>query len=49
MRKGDKLFILGVLVLSWVMGNVMKEVTANEITKRVSGESNYIVEEMIHD
>lgn len=49
MRKGDKLFILGVILLSWVMGNVMKEITANEIAKRVSGESNYIVEEMVHD
>lgn len=49
MRKGDKLFILGVILLSWVMGNVMKGITANEIAKRVSGDSNYIVEEMIHD
>lgn len=49
MRKGDKLFILGVVVLSIIMGRVMKEITSNEIEKRVSGEANYIVEELTND
>lgn len=43
MSREDKLFIVGILILTCVMGMVMKVVTSNVVAKRASENSQYIV------
>ena len=43
MSRENKLFIVGILILTCVMGMIMKVVTSNVVTKRVSENSQYIV------
>ena len=43
MSREDKLFIVGVLILTCVMGMVMKVVTSNVVAKRMSEINQCIV------
>ena len=43
MSREDKLFIVGVLILTCVMGMVMKVVTSNVVAKRMSENNQCIV------
>lgn len=43
MSREDKLFIVGILILTCVMGIVMKEITSNEVAKRMSENNQCIV------
>lgn len=41
MSRENKLFIVGIIILTCVMGIVMKVVTSNEVAKRLSSEEQY--------
>ena len=43
MSREDKLFIVGIIILTCVMGMVMKVVTSNVVTKRMSENNQCIV------
>ena len=43
MSRENKLFIVSIIVLTYIMGIVMKEITSNEVAKRASENSQYIV------
>ena len=44
MSRENKLFIVSILVLTYIMGLVMKEITSNEVAQRLSAEDRqYIV------
>lgn len=43
MSREDRLFIVGILILTCIMWKVMKLVTSNEIAKRMSENNQYIV------
>lgn len=43
MSREDRLFIVGMLILTCIMWKVMKLVTSNEIAKRMSENNQYIV------
>ena len=43
MSREDKLFIVGIIILTCVMGMVMKVVTSNVVAKRMSENNQYIV------
>ena len=46
MSRENRLFIVGVIILTCVMGIVMKVVTSNEVAKRLANKEQYaIVEE----
>lgn len=45
MSREDKLFTVGILILTCVMGIVMKIVTSNEVAKRMSNEEQCIMVE----
>lgn len=49
MSREDNLFTVGILILTCVMGIVMKVVTSNEVAKRMSNEDQYTVVEEYHD
>lgn len=48
MSREDKLFIVGILILTFVMGMVMKVVTSNEVAKRLANEEQYAMVEEYH-
>ena len=41
MSREDKLFIVGILILTCVMGMIMKVVTSNVVAKRLANEEQY--------
>ena len=43
MSRENKLFIVGILILTCVMGMIMKVVTSNVVTKRMSENNQCIV------
>lgn len=43
MSREDKLFIVGILILTCVMGMIMKVVTSNVVAKRMSESNQCIV------
>ena len=43
MSREDKLFIVGIIILTCVMGMVMKVVTSNVVAKRMSEKNQCIV------
>ena len=45
MSREDKLFIVGILILTFVMGMVMKVVTSNVVAKRLANEEQYAIVE----
>lgn len=45
MSREDKLFIVGILILTFVMGMVMKVVTSNVVAKRLANEEQYAMVE----
>ena len=49
MSREDKLFIVGILILTFVMGMVMKVVTSNEVAKRLANEEQYAMVEEYND
>ena len=49
MSREDKLFIVGILILTCVMGMVMKVVTSNEVAKRLANEEQYAMVEEYND
>ena len=48
MSREDKLFIVGILILTFVMGMVMKVVTSNVVAKRLANEEQYAIVEEYH-
>lgn len=48
MSREDKLFIVGILILTFVMGMVMKVVTSNVVVKRLANEEQYAMVEEYH-
>lgn len=48
MSREDKLFIVGILILTFVMGMVMKVVTSNVVAKRLANEEQYAMVEEYH-
>ena len=48
MSREDKLFIVGILILTFVMGVVMKVVTSNVVAKRLANEEQYAMVEEYH-
>lgn len=48
MSREDKLFIVGILVLTFVMGMAMKVVTSNVVAKRLANEEQYAMVEEYH-
>ena len=49
MSREDKLFIVGILILTFVMGMVMKVVTSNVVAKRLANEEQYAMVEEYND
>lgn len=49
MSRENRLFIVGIVILTCVMGMVMKVVTSNEVARRMSNEDQYTVVEEYHD
>ncbi|MGM9544132.1 MAG: hypothetical protein ACI3T9_04050 [Romboutsia timonensis] len=49
MSRENKLYIVSILVLTYIMGLVMKEITSNEIARRVTNEEQYIMVEEQYD
>ena len=45
MSREDKLFIVGIIILTCVMGMVMKVVTSNVVAKRLANEEQYAMVE----
>lgn len=45
MSKENRVFIVGILILTYVMGMIMKVVTSNEVAKRLSNEEQYAMVE----
>lgn len=43
MSREDKLFTISIIILTCVMGMIMKVVTSNEVAKRVSESNQCIV------
>ena len=43
MSRENKLFIVGVIILTCIMGIVMKVVTSNEVAKRLANEEQYAI------
>ena len=43
MSRENKLFIVGVIILTCIMGIVMKVVTSNEVAKRLANEEQYVM------
>lgn len=43
MSRENRLFIIGIVILTCVMGMVMKVVTSNEVARRMAENSQYIV------
>ena len=48
MSREDKLFIVGILILTCVMGMVMKMVTSNVVAKRLANEEQCAMVEEYH-
>ena len=48
MSREDKLFIVGILILTCVMGMIMKVVTSNVVAKRLANEEQYAMVEEYH-
>ena len=48
MSREDKLFIVGILILTCVMGMVMKVVTSNVVAKRLANGEQYAMVEEYH-
>ena len=48
MSREDKLFIVGIIILTCVMGMVMKVVTSNVVAKRLANEEQYVMVEEYH-
>ena len=48
MSREDKLFIVGILILTFVMGMVMKVVTSNVVAKRLANGEQYAMVEEYH-
>ena len=48
MSREDKLFIVGIIILTFVMGMVMKVVTSNVVAKRLANEEQYAMVEEYH-
>lgn len=49
MSRENKLFIVGILILTFVMGMVMKVVTSNVVAKRLANEEQYAMVEEYND
>ena len=49
MSRENKLFIVGIIILTCVMGMVMKVVTSNEVAKRLASEEQYAIVEEYND
>lgn len=49
MSRENKLFIIGIIILTCIMGIVMKVVTSNEVAKRLANEEQYAMVEEYHD
>lgn len=48
MSRENKLFIVSMLVLTYIMGIVMKEITSNEVAKRLANKEQYAIVEEYH-
>ena len=48
MSRENKLFIVSMLVLTYIMGIVMKVVTSNEVAKRLANKEQYAIVEEYH-
>ena len=48
MSRENKVFIVGMLILTYIMGMIMKVVTSNEVAKRLSNEEQYAMEEVYY-
>lgn len=49
MSRANKLYIVGIIILTCIMGMVMKVVTSNVVTKRLANEEQYTMVEEYHD
>lgn len=49
MSRENRLFIVGIVMLTYIMGMFMKLVTSNEVAKRMSNEDQYTIVEEYHD
>lgn len=48
MSREDKLFIVGIIILTCVMGMIMKVVTSSVVAKRLANEEQYAMVEEYH-
>ena len=48
MSRDNRLFIVSILVLTYIMGIVMKVVTSNVVAKRLANEAPYAMVEEYH-
>ena len=48
MSREDKLFIVGIIILTCVMGMIMKVVTSNVVAKRLANGEQYAMVEGYH-
>ena len=49
MSRENKLFVVGIIILTFIMGMIMKGVTSNEVAKRLANEEQYAIVEEYND
>ena len=49
MSRENKLFVVGIIILTCIMGMIMKVVTSNVVAKRLANEVQYAIVEEYND